>query len=276
MKLVLNILFAISLLFTACSGGFSDSETIYIKGSDTMFELTSNLAEVYMKEKPGISIKIEGGGTAEGIKALIKNQIDICTASRNLKPDEAKLLADYYGSLGLVFLVAKDGLSIYLHPSNPVKDVSLSQLKKIYTGEITNWKVIGGKDSPIITVTRNPNSGTYLFFKEHILEGEDYSQNKTVQSTTSEIIKFIAENENAIGYGGMGYCGNVLHAKIEGVEPNSENVRNDSYPITRYLHFFTTKSPGGQVKNFIDWVLSPAGQSVVRKSGYIPLWENKL
>lgn len=241
-----------------------------------MFELTSNLAEAYMKENPTVSINVKGGGTAEGINALIKNKTDICTASRNLKPYEAKLLAEYYGSLGLVFLIAKDGLSIYLNKNNHVKNISLNQLKKIYTGRIKNWKEIGGKDLQIIPVTRNPNSGTYLYFKEHILDGEEYLASKVVESTTNEIINFISENENAIGYGGMGYIGNVFHANIEGIEPNSENVRNDTYPITRYLHFFTTKTPGGAIKKFIDWVLSPAGQGIVRKSGYIPLWENKL
>lgn len=276
MKILFNIIISLGVLFTACSSGITETDIIYIKGSDTMLGLTSDLAEIYMKENPGVSIRIEGGGTAEGIKSLIKNEIDICTASRNLKPEEAKLLADYYGSLGMVFLIAKDGLSIYLNPGNNINNLSLQQLKQIYTGEIKNWKNIGGKDARIIPVTRNPNSGTYFFFKEHILDGEEYTDDKIVKSTTGEIINFVAENENAIGYGGMGYQGNVIHSKIEGVEPNSENIRNDTYPITRYLHFFTTKIPGGKVKSFIDWVLSPAGQSVIRKSGYIPLWENKL
>jgi len=243
-----------------------------------MFELTSNLAEAYMKEYPGTSLHVEGGGTAEGIKALLNNKTDICTASRNLKPEEAKLLADYYGSLGLVFLIAKDGLSIYVNPSNHVKDFNLQQLKDIYTGKKNNWRALGGKDTSITTVTRNPNSGTYFYFKEHVMEDENYSSSAIVAATTKEIVNFVSKNTNAIaiGYGGMGYKENIFHAKINGIEPNEENVRNDTYPITRYLHFFTTKSPGGVVKHFIDWVLSPAGQNVVRKSGYIPLWENNL
>lgn len=266
----------IFLFFNNCSFKPTQKNEIVIVGSDTMLELTSNLAEHYMKENPGISVKVSGGGTSTGIKALINNQTDICTASRNLKPDEAKLLADYYGSLGLVFLIAKDGLSIYVHPDNPVKNLSLKQLKDIYTGNINNWKDLVGNDTTIITVTRNPNSGTYLYFKQHVLEGEEYSGNSIVEPTTKEIVKFVEENTNAIGYGGMGYKGNVVSSKINGVEPSENNVRNDTYPITRYLHFFTTKTPGGEVKRFIDWVLSPAGQSVVRNSGFIPLWENKL
>ncbi|MFA6598726.1 MAG: phosphate ABC transporter substrate-binding protein [Ignavibacteriaceae bacterium] len=271
-----KFLISLLILLNGCAANLYRTSSIKIIGSDTMFVLTSNLAEAYMKEYPGISLHVEGGGTSEGIKALLNNKTDICTASRNLKPEEAKLLADYYGSLGLVFLIAKDGLSIYVNPSNPVKDFNLQQLKDIYTGKISNWRALGGKDTSITTVTRNPNSGTYFYFKEHIMEDENYSSSAIVVATTKEIVNFVSKNTNAIGYGGMGYKGHIFHAKINGIEPNEENVRNDTYPITRYLHFFTTKSPGGVVKNFIDWVLSPAGQNVVRKSGYIPLWENNL
>lgn len=277
MKRVLYKYFIILLLiFNSCSYKPIETNEIRIVGSDTMLELTSKLAELYMKENPGISIIVEGGGTAEGIKALIKNQTDICTASRNLKPEETKLLADYYGSLGLVFLIAKDALSIYVNPKNTVNDLSITQLKEIYSGKVNNWTMLNGKDTLIVPVVRNPNSGTYLYFMEHVLEGNEYTPNSVTEPTTKEIVKFVEDNENAIGYGGMGYKGNVIHARINGVEPSENNVRNDTYPIIRYLHFFTTKTPSGTIKNFIDWVLSPSGQSVVRKSGFIPLWENKL
>lgn len=275
MKYIKYLILPLIFLF-GCSGNISESNSFTITGSDTMLELTLDLAEFYMKEHPGISINVNGGGTVEGIQALIKNQTDICTASRNLKPNEAKLLADYYGSLGLVFLIAKDGLSVYVHPDNPVKNLSLEQLKNIYTGKIDNWKSLGGIDTTIIPVTRNPNSGTYHYFKDHVLEGEDYTYNSVIEPTTKDIVKFVELHKNAIGYGGMGYKGKVIDAKLNGVEPSENNVRNDTYSIIRYLHFFTTKTPRGEVKKFIDWVLSPAGQSVVRKSGYIPLWENKI
>lgn len=238
-----------------------------------MLELTENLAEEYMKKHPGVSIYVYGGGTAEGVKALISGEVDITTASRNLKPEEAKLLADYYGTLGMFFLVAKDALSIYLNPGNPVKDLSIEQLKEIYECEITNWKELGGKDEPIVPVTRNPNSGTYLYFKEHILDGSEYCENSLVESTTRSVIEYVADNPNAIGYGGMGYGGEIIHSKINGIEPGEKNVQNDTYPITRYLHFFTTKEPTGTVKNFIDWVLTLEGQRVITESGFISLWE---
>jgi phosphate transport system substrate-binding protein len=270
-KVSLAILLLITI--TGCSPKPIELAVIRIKGSDTMLELTENLAEEYMKKQPGISIYVEGGGTSEGVRALIRGTADITTASRNLKPEEAKLLVEYYGTLGIVFLIAKDALSIYIHPDNPVKNLSIDQLKKIYQCEITNWKEVNGNDALIIPVTRNPNSGTQLYLQEHILDGEEYCEDLIIESTTRNVIEFISENPNAIGYGGISYNGKVHHLKIEGIEPSPKNAQNDSYPITRYLHFFTTKEPKGAVKNFIDWVLTPEGQKIVDQSGFIPLWE---
>lgn len=268
------ILTVISVL--GCSFKPAGENIIIISGSDTMYELNEKLANEYMKENPEVSIYVKGGGTKLGINDLIKNKTDICASSRNLKPDEAKLLAEYYGSLAVVYLIAKDGLSIFVNPSNFVNDLTLEQVKKIFTGKIKNWKDFGGKDTVIIPVLRNPNSGTYLYFKEHVLDDEDYTENGITLPSTREIVKFISENENAIGYGGVGYKEGVIQIKINGVPPTELNIRNDTYPITRYLHFFLSKSPSGRVKDFIDWVLSPSGQSVIRNAGFISLWEYSL
>lgn len=268
------ILTVISVL--GCSFKPTGENIIIISGSDTMYELNEKLANEYMKENPEVSVYVKGGGTKLGINDLIKNKTDICASSRNLKPDEAKLLAEYYGSLALVYLIAKDGLSIYVNPNNFVNDLTLEQVKKIFTGKIKNWKDVGGKDTVIIPVLRNPNSGTYLYFKEHVLDDEDYTENGITLPSTREMVKFISENENAIGYGGVGYKEGVIQIRIDGIPPTELNIRNDTYPITRYLHFFLSKSPSGRVKDFIDWVLSPSGQSVIRNAGFISLWEYSL
>ena len=238
-----------------------------------MLILTESLAEEYMKNNAGVSIYVEGGGTVTGIKALAGGEVDICTASRLLKPEEAKLLSDYYGTLGIYFLIAKDLLSIYLNPDNPVKNLSLEQLKGIYTGSIKNWKDVGGADQIILPIIRSPNSGTRLYFKEHVLADQEYCDWAVIKPTTEEIVEEVFRNENAIGYGGVGYGSRVYHASIEGIEPVEENARNDRYPLTRYLHFFTSKTPSGAVKKFIDWVLSPEGQKVVERCGYVSLWD---
>lgn len=266
-------LFFIFILINGCSSKPGEFATITIKGSDSMLKLTENLAEEYMKQNPGVSIYVYGGGTAEGIESLIKGDIDICTASRNLKPEEAKSLAEYYGTVGLFYLVAKDALCIYVNQYNPVKYFSLENLRKIFHCKVTDWSELGGKHQKIIPVIRNLNSGTHLYFKEHVLEGDNYCDDAIIKPTTADIIDYIEKNENAIGYGSIGYKGNVVYARIEGIEPSEENARNDTYPITRYLHFFTANVPKGTVKNFIDWVLSPEGQRIVKQSGFIPLWE---
>ena len=265
--------FFIFLILLGCSAKSYKVAVIRIKGSDTMLILTQRLADEYMNLNPGVSIYVEGSGTANGIKSMIKGEVDICTASRLLKSDEAKLLADYYGTLGMYFLLAKDALSIYLNPANPVKNLTRGQLKKIYTCEIKNWKELGGNNEQILAINRAPNSGTYLYFQEHVLEGEQYCANTESAATTEAVIEAVEKNRNAIGYGGIGYGEDVYHANIDDIEPTEDNARNDSYPITRYLHFFTSKSPSGEIKNFIDWAISPAGQKIIREEGYIPLWE---
>lgn len=272
-KLFISVNFLILSLVFSCSFRPAESNLIRIKGSDTMFRLTERLAEEFMKRNPDISIYVEGGGTATGIRSLIKDDIDICTASRNLRPEEAKLLADYYQSLAMVFLVAKDALSIYVHKNNPVKQLTLKDIKDIYQCKIRNWKALGGLDMPIIPVTRNPNSGTYLYFRDHILLGEDYCPDILVKPTTESIIEFVRLNEDAIGYGAEALAEDVHTVSVENIEPTIENSQNDTYPITRYLHFFTRKNPGGSIKKFIDWTLSSEGQKIVSETGFIPLWK---
>jgi len=277
-KIFIKILISFSITFFifSCHSEKIMTAKIRIKGSDTMFPLTQILAEEYMKQNPYISVYVEGGGTALGVKALVRGEIDICTASRNLTSEEAKIMAENFGTLGLSFLIAKDGLSIYLNSKNNIWSLTIEDLKKIFTCEITNWKKLGGDDAKIVIYTRSPNSGTYLYFQEHILEGKEYCNEAKVISTTKEIINKVSNEKYAIGYGGIGYDGKVNHAKINGIEPTEENVLNDKYPIARYLYFYTLNTPSGFVKDFIDWVLSPEGQKIVREEGYIPLWERKF
>jgi phosphate transport system substrate-binding protein len=269
----LSVSFLIILFQLGCSFKPAEVARITIKGSDSMLPLTEKLAEEYMKQNPEISIYVFGGGSAEGIKALIRNEIDICTTSRNLEPQETKALAEYYGSVGLFYLIAKDALCVYINKSNPIKDYSIEQIKNIFECKVINWNELGWEDQEIVPVIRNLNSGTHLYFKEHVLEGAEYCNSAIVKSTTDDVIEFIEQNTNAIGYGSIGYSGNLSYASINGIEPSEKNAQNDTYPITRYLHFFTTQIPKGSVKNFVDWVLSPEGQRIVKQAGYIPLWD---
>ncbi len=247
MKSFFTFILVITISF-GCSVKPVEVAIITIKGSDSMLQLTENLAEEYMKMNTGISIYVYGGGTSEGVKALIRNEIDICTASRNLKPEETKALSDYYGSVGLFYLVAKDALCVYINPHNPVKNLTSDQLKRIFECKLTNWKDLGGRDQKINTVIRNLNSGTHFYFQEHILEGNEYCTEAVIEPTTRSVIEFIENNPGAIGYGSIGYKGGIVFAKIDGIEPSEKNAQNDTYPITRYLHFYHNSITKGGCK----------------------------
>lgn len=276
-------LFSAALLFTAtlilpgCAPAppqrDDGAETLRIKGSDTMLRLVSRWAEDFMKLHPDIAVYTEGGGSETGIRALIEGEVDLSSASRTLRPSEVGQLLEKRGSLGLSILTAKDALSVYLNPANPVRDLSFAQLKDIFSGRIDNWREISGENLPIVVIGRQPNSGTFLFFKEHVLEGAQYSSRSTTVPTTSAVIAQVKAQRGAIGYGGLAYGKDVIHCAVEGVEPTAENVRNGSYPIARYLYFFAAAPPQGSIKLFVDWVLSSAGQQIVDEIGYIPLWE---
>ena len=240
-----------------------------------MLKLTTALAEGFMKLHPQFSIYVEGGGSATGVRALLYGDVDICTASRTLTPDEVKLIAEKYNLIGISYLVAKDALSVYLNKNNPVKNISMKNLKNIFTCKITNWKDLGGEDSKIEVVIRPPNSGTHLYFKEHVLGDEEYCSSAKSEATTNQVIEQVKKNRYAIGYGGIGFKNGIYHSKIDGIEPTEINVLNEKYPISRYLHFYVLNTPEKTVKEFIEWVVSPVGQQIVRKEGYIPLWEEK-
>ncbi len=228
-----------------------------------------------MLSEPGshTAVYVEGGGSTRGIRLFIDGQSDICASSRPLSTAEIHQLAEKYGTVGLVHRVALDALSVYVHPANTVSDLTIEQIGRVFTGEIDNWDQLGGRSAPIHVITRNPSSGTYYYFKEHVLGEASYSARSFPVATTAELIQRIAADSLAIGYGGLGYgSASVRSLRVNGIEALPENVRNDTYPIRRYLVFYTLKFPTGPVKSFIDWVVSADGQACVREAGYIPLF----
>ena len=255
----------------------SQAQTITVKGSDTLLLLGQRWAEDYMKKYPGVSIQVTGGGSGTGIAALINGTTDICEASRPIKEAEkqrlkAKRKVDVYETP-----VALDGIAIYVNDKNPVNTLTLSQIKDIYTGEITNWNEVGGKNAPIILYSRENNSGTYAFLKEHVLQDEDYSPRAQTLPGQAAVINAIAKDPNGIGYGGIAYGHGVKHLMVKknanspGVVPTLKSVISREYPISRYLYWYTAGKPTGAIKKLADWVLSSEGQSIVEKVGYFPL-----
>ncbi len=269
--------FVLAVTLAGCIPGLRPQRTptIRLVGSDTMLLLTQRWAERFMLSNAGsgIAVYVEGGGSTRGIQLFIDGKSDICASSRPLSATEIHQIAERYGTVGLAHRVALDALSVYVHPSNPIHDLTIDQIARIFTGDIQNWKDVGGPRASIHVVTRNPSSGTYYYFKEHVLGEAAYSPRAETLASTADLIERIAADSFAIGYGGLGYGSErVRSLRVNGIEAVEENVRNDTYPIRRYLVFNTLKFPSGPVRSFIDWVISDEGQVCVREAGYIPLF----
>jgi phosphate transport system substrate-binding protein len=265
------IVAVIALIVVGLAAGFMAQEKITVKGSDTLVILSQRWAEVYMASHPEVSIQVTGGGSGTGISALLNGTTDICNASRPMKKSEIKTLKEKYGTLGVEIPCAKDGVTIYLSQKNPVNDLSMEELKKIYTGKITNWKAVGGNDEKIILYSRENNSGTYVFVKDNVLKGQDYAPSCQNLPGTAAVVNAVSKDANGIGYGGHGYSKGVKMCKVNGVEPTESNIGSGKYPISRDLYMYVRNKPSGKIKKFIDWVLSPEGQKIVTKVGYFPL-----
>jgi phosphate transport system substrate-binding protein len=250
---------------------------ITVKGSDTMVLLGQRWAEQYMVKAPSTSIQVTGGGSGTGISALINGTTDICEASRPMSEAEKNNLKERYQTTGVEIPVARDGLSVYVNAANSVKELDMEQLRLIFTGKITNWKEVGGKDAKIILYSRENSSGTYVFFKEHVLKNADYSPRAQSMPGTAAVVNAVSKEKNSIGYGGAAYAKGirVLNVKKEptspAVSPDLTHVQDGSYPLSRPLYFYTRNKPTGEMKAFIDWVLSPEGQEIVSKVGYFPI-----
>lgn len=247
--------------------------SIKIRGSDTMLLLVQRWAREFMREHPEISIYTEGGGSGLGITDLINGKTDICASSRPMEAEEIRRLAEKQGSLGISILCARDAISIYLHPGNRIQDLSLSQLRNILWGSIRNWNEIGGNNGYIQVISRNPNSGTYLFLEQRVLMGTPCTQEAIIVPTAKAVVETVSTYVNAIGYGGMALGEKLYHCKIDGIAPTAANVRNGTYPLSRHLYFFTIFRPQGLIKEFIDWALSEKGQRFAAEEGYIPLFD---
>ncbi len=264
------------LLMTFSSSMFA-ADVITVKGSDTMVILAQRWAELYMKKNPNVTIQVTGGGSGTGISALINGTTDICNASRPMKPAEKQKLKLRFSTLGVEIKTAKDGIALYVNEKNPVKTLTLAQVKDIYTGKITNWKEVGGNDSRIILYSRENNSGTYVYFKENVLDDEDYSPSCQNMPGTAALVNAVAKDANGIGYGGSAYAKGINEiavksdASSEAFLPNAQNVKEGKYPITRFLFMYVKSKPTGAMKEYIDWILSDEGQIVVSKVGYFPL-----
>ncbi len=270
------------LLLTAVVGVFVwtsiyAQEKITVKGSDTMVILAQRWAERYMSANKNVVIQVTGGGSGTGISALINGTTDICNSSRPMKPAERDKLKQRFGTRGIEIKCAQDGLSIYVHESNPVTELTLPQIKDIYTGKITNWKDVGGPNERIVLYSRENNSGTYVYFKDNVLNGDDFAATAQNMPGTASVVNAVAKDKNGIGYGGAAYGKGIRELKVrkdassQAYAPTRETITSGVYPISRYLFMYIKNRPTGIMKEYIDWILGDEGQSVVNEVGYFPI-----
>ncbi len=279
-------------VWSGCSGSNRSASSrqaekiIQIKGSDTMVNLAQAWAEAYRRVRPEVSVEVSGGGSGVGIAALMRGTVDIATSSRDLKPSEREAIRSATGRDAKEFIVGHDALAVYVHISNPLEEIRMDQLAEIFAegGAITRWSQLGVtipgvSNDEIVRVSRQSSSGTYEFFREHVLNKRDFKLGSRDMNGSKEVVELVASTPTAIGYSGMGYHipGRVKMLRIsprEGVPavaPTVEAAQNGSYPIARSLLLITPGEPEGEVRAFIEWVRSPEGQRIVQECGYVPL-----
>jgi phosphate transport system substrate-binding protein len=285
---ILIIVILTVLLIAACSrgddqSGNSSASTITNTGSDTIVNLALAWAEQYQKEHPDVQISVTGGGSGTGINSLLSGTTDIANASRSMKEEE-KATAIKNGFTPQEFVIARDAIGVIVNPENPVKELTLEQISKVYKCEINNWSELGGEDRPIVRLSRESNSGTHVYFLETVIrlgskEDKSIFCPKTLLLPSSEgIIAEVRDNPNAIGYDGLGYItsevkvmGIAINESMPFVIPSAVTANDGTYPISRNLFMYTRGEPKGVISDYLNWILSPEGQSIVTQLGFIPL-----
>jgi len=277
----------LSVLLAACGGreqpatgerprASRSNKPLSIKGSDTMVILGQRLAEEYMKKNPGLVAQVNGGGSGTGIAALINGTADLAQSSREMKDGEKEKVAQSRGAAVVELPVALDALGVFVHQSNSVQHLTIAQIKDIFQGKTTNWSQIGGAGAPIVLYGRENSSGTYDYFREHVLNKEDFATRVQTLQGTAAVINAIGADKNGIGYGGIAYAKEVraLAVQAEGgqpVAPSEATVADGTYPLSRKLFFYYAANAPERVTAFAQWSVTPEAQALVTKVGYFPL-----
>jgi phosphate transport system substrate-binding protein len=280
------LLFLVLLLCVSCSR--SDRVTrvlIQNKGSDTLVNVAQGWAEAYREVNGNIAVAVTGGGSGTGISALINGTVDIANSSRKMKENELEM-ARRNGVDPVEFIVGYDALAVYLHPNNPIESLTFEQLAEIYGehGRTERWadlgvEVPGCSSDTIVRVSRQNNSGTYIYFKDAVLGWDrDYKLGSRDMHGSKDVVDLVSKTPCAIGYSGLAYATPGVKipcvAKTAGepcVTPTEQTAVDGSYPIARPLIMYTAGPPQGVVKEYLDWILSDAGQSIVEQKGYAPI-----
>jgi phosphate transport system substrate-binding protein len=276
-------LFFAFVVFAAAPAGAKDAKSLQIKGSDTMVNLVQSWAEIFMEKNPDTFIAVTGGGSGTGLSALLSGGCDLAMSSREIKQPELES-ARAKGIQPKETKVALDGLVVVVHPKNPVSHLSIEQLAGIFTGRIKNWNEVGGSDAKIVVLSREVNSGTHVYFKEHVLShapagsAQEFTPEALLMPSSQAIADEVSHNPSAIGYYGHGYISpaqKALAVSLDGqsppVEPTMESIVSGAYPISRPLYFYTNGDPAGDLRAFVDFALSAEGQAIVTEMDFVPL-----
>ncbi len=284
------LLVCLSLFLASCSNHSNSSNSqqassVYLqnKGSDTIVNLALAWAERYQAIQPEVSISVTGGGSGTGITSLINGTVDIANASRQITKDEIAA-AEANGIQPVEHVIARDAIAVIVNPENPVDQLTLDQISRIYRGDISNWKEVGGEDRPIVRLSRETNSGTHVYFLEAVVRLGN-KNDKTIFSpltlllpSSEGIIAEVRDNPNAIGYDGLGYV--TPEVKVIAVSPGDdkpyilpsiESVNNQTYPIARDLYMYSKKDASQAVIDYMQWILSPEAQKIVIEKGFVPI-----
>ncbi len=251
--------------------------TVTVKGSDTMVLLGQRWAEQFMKTHPEAKLQVTGGGSGTGIAALINGTTDIAMSSRPIKDTERQQARQRHPAGPVELAVALDGITFYVHESNPVESLTIEQLRAIYLGDLTRWKDVGGKDAPIVVYSRENSSGTYVFVKDEVLGGEDFTPRALTLPGTAAVVNAVGLERNGIGYGGSAYAKGVKELKVkkgtasEAIAPTPQNIQSGTYPLSRRLYFYLPRKATGTTRAFLDYVLSPEGQELATAVGNLPV-----
>jgi len=271
--------FKLLLISFAAISAFSFTQTatsIKLKGSDTVLPLSQKVAEVYMKQNAGSKVTVTGGGSGVGIAAFLDGTTDIAMSSRPMKMSEKLKLQDA-GKAYKEVIVAYDALSVVVNPANKISQLTREQIESIFTGKVTNWKQLGGDDMKIIAYSRESSSGTFEFFKEHVMLNKNYGTGILMMASTGAIVQSVSQTKGAIGYIGFAYMEKTVKAlKISYdkgktfISPSVENAKSKTYPVVRPLYYYYLTKDEKKVKSFITFILSAQGQKIVSEVGYIP------
>jgi phosphate transport system substrate-binding protein len=259
----------------AMGAGTAFAENIVIKGSTTVLPVAQAALEAYMKANPDAKISLSGGGSGEGIKALIDGSTDIANSSREIKSAEVEL-AKSKGVEPKELAVAIDAIVPIVNPKNRVKGLTIDQLSQIYQGKITNWKEVGGDDLQIVVISRDSSSGTFEAWAEMVLNKAKVTPKAQLQASNGAIVQAISKNKYAIGYIGFGYINKTVKPlTVNGVAASAKTALSKEFPVSRFLYMYTNGEPKGETAKFIKFILSSEGQKLVAKEGFVPLPADK-